>query len=375
MSEQVQAETGATVEVTETPSVSGEVTSKPTRDEVINNRGWSAEEADKAEKFGMLSKPEEKKPEPVQEKKVEEVKPEPKKRMADHEFEMSPEQEEAFHKIFPAGTKPSAFFTGMKIEKLKRQQAAREAEALRQENAAVKAKLEAYEKSQAKVQPLVDENGNQIDPDEQPLTMKQIKEMQRQAQEEQKRQEEEIRNRSTAAAQAHQEQEEMARQAFPDFDDALKSAGELAQKLDELVDDPVEQKYVRKLMADFQHAVANADKLGPNDLNAAELAYKLGKLNPNFGKQTANGNKADNGISPASDPTKKGDGGLTPEQLKRLEKTTQRRASSASIPGGSGKKAVAPEEVTVDQLNRMPVEQRKRFREKFPDHYSKLLRG
>lgn len=356
--------------------------SKPTRDEAIA-AGWSAEEADKAEKRGMLVKKEEPKAEPekVEAKteaepvKAEEKQPE-RRRTGDHEFEMTPEQEEAFNKIFPAGTKPNSFFVGMKIERIKRQAAIREAEQLRQERETLKAKLEAFEKMGAsrKSEAIVDESGNEIDPDDRPLTMKQIREMQRQQQEEQEQQRKEIENRSRIASMAHEEQEEMARQIFPDFDDAMKLAAELAKGLDTIITDPMEVKFARKLMVEFQHAVANADKIGPNDLNAAELAYKIGRLHPMYGKKSATGQKADDGTPSEKDP-KNGNGGLTPEQLKRLEANTQRRASSASIPGGHGKSSVLPEEVTTDQLNRMDHEQRKRFRDKYPDHYSKLLRG
>jgi hypothetical protein len=287
---------------------------------------------------------------------------------------MTPEQEEAFHKIFPAGTKPNSFYVGMKIERIKRQAALREAEQLRKELADHKAKLEALEKAPRKAETFTDENGNEIDPDDRPLTMKQIREMRRQEQEEQERQRAEIEGRSRASAQAHAEQEEMAREMLPDFDDSLKLAGELAKDLDGIITDPVDNKFARKLMVEFQYAVANADKLGANDLNAAEIAYKLGRLHPNYGKKSATGQKADDGTPSENDPNK-GNGSLTPEQLKRLEANTQRRASSASIPGGSGKRAVLPDEVTVDNLNRMDHEQRKRFRDKYPDQYEKLLRG
>lgn len=366
-----------TVEVPEA-AAAATAPAKPTRDEVINERGWTAEEADKAEKRGMLKEPEQKKEEATVEKK-EEPKTEAKqpvverRRLADHEFEMSPEQEAKFHEIFPPGTKPSAFFTGQKIERLKRQQAVREVEELRKQLAERDAKLSVFQNG-TKPKTEVDEHGNEVDPADKPMTRRSLEEFAREKEEARRQVEQEANAKAERSAEAHRQHEELARATYPDFDDALKLAGDLAQNIQDLIPDARLQKRVYKLMTEFKEAVGRADEIGLDEFNAADIAYELARLHPNYGKKAEDTN---NGTLEVSDPKTKGNGGqkFSPEQLKRLADNTQRRASSASIPGGNGKTSVAPDEVTVEQLNRMKPDQRERYREKYPDHYSKLLRG
>jgi hypothetical protein len=378
MEKTMSGEEQITVEVPDTTStVVSAGANKPTREEAIKERGWTSEEADKAEKHGLLKKPEEPKTETVTEKK-EETKAEAKppvverRRLADHEFEMTPEQEAKFHEIFPAGTKPSAFFTAARIERLKRQQAVREVDELRKQLADRDAKLSMVQQPKTKVE--VDEHGNEIDPADKPLTRRQLEELAVEQEEKRRKMQEEANSKAERSAEAHKQQEELARATYPDFDDALKLAGDLAQNIQDLIPDARVQKRAYKLMAEFKEAVGRAEEIGPDEFNAADIAYELARLHPNYGKKAED---AHNGTLEVSDPKTKGNGGqkFSPEQLKRLADNTQRRASSASIPGGNGKTSVAPDEVTLEQLNRMNSEQRSRFREKYPDHYSKLLRG
>jgi hypothetical protein len=98
------------------------------------------------------------------------------------------------------------------------------------------------------------------------------------------------------------------------------------------------------------------------------IAYEIGQLHPSYGQRAEK-----NGEFVKPEP--KANGGLTPDKMKRIEENTLRRASSASVSGGGGRRAVSPDDVSLADLNRMTATQRLSFREKHPDQYAKLLRG
>jgi len=383
MSEEVKAQT---IEIAdpETPAVPD--VKKPSREELRSN-GWSAKELEAAEKRGMIPKVEEKKEAPkAEEPKKEEVQPEakeppkeePKKEapkrssLPDFTFQ-TPEQEKAFLDAFGPGTPQRAMYFRMKNERHSRQAAESRVREL-------EARINALESQKPERRIEVDENGNEIDPDEKPLTMKQLRELQQKEADERAKQEQELTERARNVSEAQRTQEEYARAVLPDFDDTVKLAKDVMQNLDTLIPEKWKQEKVVRLIRELQVSAANADKLGVDEYHAAFIAHEIGQFHPNYGK--ANGQRSEQGpeAEPHNDgklerPDTKANGGLTPEQMKRMEANTQRRASSASIPGGGGKRTVSVDEITLTELNRMSYAERSKFREKYPDRYAKLLRG
>ncbi len=379
MSEEIQNTTVATVEVPDNSAP--EVEAQPTRDD-LRSKGWSAAELDSAEKRGMVRKKEEKpeekevkvaesaqKPDPAA--VTEEKKPERRNSLPEFTFK-TPEQEKAWLDAFGPGTEQRAMYYRMKNERDLRQKLGRE---LEQERAELQRLKKEFEESRRQpVHQEIDESGQVIDPEEKPLTIKQWKELQRQEAEERASKQREIEQRAASIDEANRSHEEYARAILPDFDESVKLAGEIAAKFKTEPEflDPLTRKEARLLMQQFSEAVEKADRLDPeNDLTPAEIAYRLGRLHPRYGEK-ANGQRAEQNDGKLPE---KVNGGLTPEQMKRLENNTQRRASSASLTGGSGRKTVSPDDVTADDLNRMTSAQRSAFREKHRDRYEKLLRG
>lgn len=367
-----------TIEINE-PEVKPEGKTAPSRDD-LKESGWSASEIEAAEKRGMIPKKEEKKPKPEEEPEItgnpggtdkapdkvevpgkkEEVK---RSALPDFTFK-SQEQEKAFLDAFGPGTEQRAMYFRMKNERTLRQQAQAKAKEL-------EARLAALENG--RVQPPakeVDEEGNEIDPEDKPLTLKQLREMQKREAEEIQKQQSEMNDRAQRVNQATRDQEEFARAQFPDFDEKINQAKEVMQNLETLLPEKWKQTKAIKLIRDLQVAAANADQMGIDEYTAALIAYELGSLHPDQAKAS----ETDNDGKQPADP-KKANGSLTPEQMKRIEANTQRRASSAAIPGGGGKRTVSVEEVTASDLNKMTYQERQRFKEKYPDQYTKLLRG
>jgi len=366
-----------TVDVPEA-EVKPDAPAAPSHDE-LKQKGWSSKELEAAEKRGMIPKKEEKKPaepvkaeekqsEPAEEPKAEEKKPAEKPRSSWPEFELTPEQQKVWDQTFPPGTPPRGLIHRLKNERLQRQAAQARIRELEAQMSAVSAP-----KPEKKVE--IDENGNEIDPEDKPLTMKQLREMQKKEAEEREQQENELRNRARVVKDAQKSQEEYVRSLYPDFDEVVKAATVVLPKLDELVDDPKIQKRAARLFHEMEVAGANADRLGPDDYTAADIAYELGVLLKPYGTNHGQSAEPHNDGKPER-PEPKANGGLTPEQkMKRIEDNTQRRASSASIPGGGGRRSVTPEEVSLADLNRMNFQERQRFKDKHPDQYAKLLRG
>jgi hypothetical protein len=358
-----------TVEVT-VPEVTPEAPKAPSRSEV-DLTGWSAKDIESAEKRGLIAKPEQKKEapkpdatakaEPTAEAPKEEKKPTPRGTMPD--FNMTPEQEKVFLDTFGAGTPVRGVYFRMKNERHARQ--ALEAQ-VREQQAQIEA-LRNVPKAPAKE---VDADGNEVDPEDKPLTAKMLREMQQKEAEEAQKQRQEIEQRGRIITEAQVSQEEYARNIYPDFDDTVNKAKEVLQNLDAIPEKWKQEKAV-KLAQDLQAAAANADKLGLDGWNAAQIAYELGQLHPDY--SPTHGQRADTSNGKPKDP-KQANGGLTPEQMKRIEENTQRRASSASIPGGNGKRTVTADEVSREDYARMTPNQRFDFRQKYPDHY-KRLRG
>ena len=341
------------------------IADKPTREDA-KALGWSASEMDSAEKLGMITKAEDKKaPEAKAEPKVEpvpEAKPEPAKEEKPPEpkshgnlpdMKFTPEEEATVTKTFGAGHPLRAFYFRAKNERKARQAAEDRARTLEAENAALKSIPKA---------PVEGEE----DIENQPLTLKTLKELQRQeaaAIEAQRAQQSERANK-VVSAQA--EQEEFARSVYTDFDDTVNRAKDVMQNLDTLVPEKWKQAKVVELVRKLQVAAANADKIGLDDYNAAMIAYEIGQMHPDHGTVPKTG-------TAKVDP--KGHGTLTPDQMRRAQENTQRRGSSAAVGGSGGRRVVSADEVALQDLVKMDAKTRLDFSQKHPDRYAKLLRG
>src|SRR3990167_10942850 len=147
----------------------------PTR-EALKAQGWSAKELESAEKRGMLAKPDDKKKEeePKAEVKPEDKKLDPVKANGTlPDFTMTPEQEKVFTDTFGAGTVPRAMYFRMKNERQARQAAESRAKEF-------EARIKALEIKPAPKEQLVDENNQVVNPEDMPLTVKQLRELQKQ---------------------------------------------------------------------------------------------------------------------------------------------------------------------------------------------------
>lgn len=347
--------------------------------------GLTADEIERAEKRGLVAKPEEKKEEPAKveaepEAKKEEPKTEDHNRREEDKAKSSlpdftfktPEQEKVFLDAFGAGTPQRAMYFRMKNERQARQAAEKRAEELENRIKALETAKPAVETQE------LDELGNPIDPEDKPLTIKQLRELQKKESEEIERKNKENQQRAATVSEAQQTQEDYMRSVHEDFDDAVKLTTDLVKNLDSLVKDEWQKEEVIDLVRKLQVAAAQADKIDLDRNHAARIAYRIAKFHPHYGqkadtKPVPNGDSADkDGKSPNP---KKANGGLTPEQMKRIEENTNRRASSASVQGGGGSRSISADDVDAATLDKMPYSDRQKFKQKHPDLYAKLLRG
>lgn len=368
----------ATVEIAE-PEVKV-VNEIPTRDDV-KARGWSKDEIDSAEKRGMIAKAKkEEEKEPVAVKAEEKAEPKPEEKVVEAvkveenagkrnpsgipAYDLTEEQQKALEGILPPGNPMRGIYFRMKNERTARQRLEAELAKERAAREALEAKLTAPQAAKA------EGDGEQTeDPEDRPLTIRAVRELQAQDAKEAERRAREVNARAAAVAEAQQAQEEYAREMNPDFDETVTLAKEVIKNLD-AIPEPWKRAKAVKLFRDLQEAAANADRLGLDDYNGAIIAYEIGQLHPLHGKKA---DEQTNGT--ALRPEAKANGGLTPDKMKRIEENTLRRASSASVAGGGGRRAVSPDDVSLADLNRMTASQRLSFREKHPDQYAKLLRG
>lgn len=355
--------------------------------EEVKESGWSAAEIESAEKRGMLAKPKEEKPKadvpkvddpPKDDALKDEPKGDEKPKDFSHskqfsEIEFTDEQFNKLKEILPwvdGKMNPAlAMFSRARNERVGRQRAQAEAKKEHEERVALEARLAALEGTKT---PEVDADGNPIDPDNQPLTLKQLKEMQKAEKEAIEKQQREHHERASIVADAQRVQEDYAREILPDFDDTLKKAAEVMQNLETMVPEKWRQEKVVRLIRDLQVAAANADKIDLDAYHGPMIAHEIGQFHPSYGKK--------NGDTPTKEErdtlkNPKANGSLNPEQMKRVEANTQRRTSSASIPGGGGKRTVDAEEVGLSELNQMTYAERNSFREKHPERYAKIVRG
>lgn len=361
-----EAKTETTVVVAAEPAAKAEAPALPTRAELLE-KGWTERDVEAGEKHGMVAKEgagaarvkkDEAAPKPAAE-----AKPPEKKPSAALAFdELSSEKEKVFLDTFGPGSQPRALYFRMKNERHARQSAEARIRELELENKTLK--TPAPEK---KV--LLDAKGRPVDPEEQPLTPKSLREIQEREAEELRRQREEQATRTRTLKTAQTEQEEYVRAQHPDFDATMELAKEVLKNIDDFFPEKAEKTRVLRLVHELQVTAASAEKIELDDRHAALVAYELGRLHPKYGKTAP----AAETTGSTKDP--KANGGLSAEAMKRIEANTQRRASGASVQTGGGKRTISVEDVDANTLNGMTYKEREAFRAKHPDRYTQILRG
>jgi len=364
------------VKETETNTATSDPTpTAPTRED-LRSKGWSAAELDSAEKRGMIAT--KKKTEEETEQKTEETKDPAELKKTDDksekakpslpDFTMTPEQEKVYLDTFGPGTPQRGLYFRMKNERQQRQieaEARKSAEKRAQE---LEAQLKAIEAMKPKE---VDELGDPIDPEDKPLTLKQWREIQKKEQEEILKKNDEMQSRQKSVSEAVMTQEQYVRSIYPDFDEAVEKGKDLLKNLNDRIPEKWKRDKVIELVKELQIAHETADQRDLDDRHAAQI----GSMHPDFGKKAETHGDASDKDGKSDDPKKANGGRVTPEQMKRIEENTQRRASSASVQGGGGNRTISVEDVDLSSLNKMSFVERQKFREKHPDRYAKLLRG
>lgn len=351
----------------------------PTREEA-KEQGLTADEMDRAEKSGLITKKEEvKKEEPIvtTETKVEdEKKEEPKVKSSIPDFEFkTPEQEKAWLEAFPPGTPQRGLYFRMKNERTQRQAAQAQLEKAHKDREALEARVKTLEAGKTQE---VDEDGNLIDPENKPLTLKEWREIQRKDLEEKETKQRELSEQAHVVSEANNLQEEYAKSEYADFDETIGLTTDLLKNAESLITEPWKLEKLRRMARDMQIAAAKAHTFDLTGYHAARIAYEIGQMHPQYGKkaETQNNGDASEKDGKSKDPTKANGGQrLTPEQMKRLEENTQRRSSSASVTGGGGKRTISADEMDGASFDKLSYTERQKFRQKHPDRYAEIIRG
>lgn len=361
---------------------------RPTVEE-LKSRGWSEEEIQEAEKRGLTSKGEkeeetsreDKKPEQPEQRQEKEdkgsdQKTDQKKGQRPPSFDLTPEQESKFKEMFGEGTEPWAMYVGMKRNRRAAQEAKEERDKLLLEMKHRDSQIEDLRQQMNSLLKGKPKDEEEEFEEEKPLTASQLKKLREEEEQEKQKSQREQQDRQAEIARAIQRQDDAMRDRFPDFDDTMKLAAEVIQNRQELFDDPIVLDEVEDMMAQIQMMAANATKFSPEKRNASYVAYKLGKLHPKHGKPNSGEKRADD-VNGKNDP-EQANGGLTPEQMERINKNATRRSSSASVSGGSSKRVVNPEDVTQDDLLHMSRHEPDKFRDfraKHPKRYKEIVYG
>lgn len=244
-------------------------------------------------------------------KPVEEAKTKVEDVKAENDDDVSPEKETELIKNFNANEKK--LYWERKKERIKRQEAQREKEltaiqlsAARREIELLKTGTKESVENSNEEAPVVDEDDERI------MTVGEFKRMQKaKADEAQK---------ETAKAQEIikrvELQEVEAKAKYEDYDAVTLLAAEMIKQ---------DKAYARVL----------AEAANDPDINVAEVAYKIGRLHPKYGKA----------VEPVKKPENK--------TIDRAIKNSEKRVSTAAVSGGGGKSALTEAELTVEDVSKM----------------------
>lgn len=251
----------------------------------------------------------------------------------DQDLASSPDE---FHKKYDSNAK--ALYFKQKKYKQRAQDAEAEKELLQVKLKAMEEQIEALKKPQEE----------EIDEDE-PVTRKDLERLNLEREEKSKREAEDKEAKLKAQAKKIKEhldlQEAEARSKYEDYEETVS----LAQRvLKEGVLDKYEAEYYQSL---YNEKILNmADDL-------ADFAYLLGKKHPDYGKGKVNG-KQDK------------------ETVKKMVANAEKRQGSASLGGGAGGNSVkSVEDMTLQDVARLPEAEQLEIRKKHPKVWQRLLRA
>lgn len=359
--------------------------------EQAQKEGWSDKEIATAEETGMLAKTGEKPPEggkppetpPSPEgEPPKPPEPEPESKGPKREvFDLSEEEEGKFNESFGKGHNVNGLYFGLKAQRSRAQAAEAERDRLVSDSKAKDEQIRTL--SEQKAAPVKQEEEPE---EERPMTRKELRETMAQIDadkvEAERKTAEQTKVIQENINQALTSQENNARSKYEHFDQAVKlskalfdkdrKTGEFTDAKNILTLPEHTRKKAMLLVRSIANATAHADEMKSSDYNSADMLYELGQLHPDFGKpQGTAGQSAENN----GKPPERTRGGLTPEDVARVEKNSARRGSSAGVSGSGGRRVVSVEDVTADDLTDMDDKTFAAFEKENPDKVKELLRS
>lgn len=390
--EQGEAKESEKIEIAESAEVAGNTQDSKEYMTVEDARksGWSEEEIKMGEQHGVFkkeAKKSEKTKEVIEDKKdvvpqkEEEQKEIQKKPVKDgEEFFLDADSEKKFREFFPKGHNVHGLYFHSKAQRSRAQAAEAERDRIAKQ----------LEEKEAQLKKLMESRENKIESEiniedeEKPLTKKELKEFLLSMRDNQKKEEQEnqrkISDYQSKLQNSLKLQDDNARLQYEDYDDVVSLGKQLIERdssgkfLSETnitnIPDFAKKKAIA-LIRSIENSLAQADKFGADDYNIADMSYDLGKIAQQFiQKSNPSGQRAEkNGLE-----SERSNGGLTPEEVKRIEKNSSRRGSSASLSGAGGRRLVSVEDITADDLLKMDSKTFDSFQRKHPEKVEELMR-
>lgn len=327
-------EKGGSVEILDAPETVEVQT--PTLED-LKDEGFGAQEIKDAETLGMVAKPEAEKPK-EQGKAPEAKAEEPKKpTKEEHEaawkrsqIEEDPAKEAEKLKDFSLNEKK--LYHAQKLAYHKQKTAEAERDALAAKLKAAEARLEEVEK---KVPVELDEEGNP-----KPRGEKKSEPT-----------DDEKRAQAQIVARREAEQVEDAKQRYEDFDEVMALTTEILKNPQEMFKgDTFAFSKAKRLYEKFMGLYGQPTERG--EYSAADAAYELGQLHPNYKKMDATPAKGEkDGAGPQAE-TK-----LDPTKVDKVKEISKRQASASLPSGGGSKRIVSYDKLTVEDAAKMSPEQ------------------
>ena len=291
---------------------------------------------------------------------------------------------EILDKMGIKNTKDHNFFLEARRDRKKRQTAQAERDhALvqlkfqQQKNAEMEKRLETLEKG-GKTKEEEINDGFIVDPvtgekTEKPLTKSDLEKLAADREEAAKKDHEKKVERARAVTAAVYEQEKKAKDQYENFDEVVDQfTTEILQNINTLdkifPDDPKTQRKVRTLARQAFQLAGQADQIPDGELNAADLSYEIGTLHPKY-KPGASGQDADKGGNGGA-----GGGDADAEKVKKALEEQKKSRSSAGLNGGSARRTVSVQDLTLADVEKLPHAEFARLRKEHPKVIERLLR-
>lgn len=201
---------------------------------------------------------------------------------------------------------------------------------------------------------------------EKPLTRSDLEKMASEQEEAAKKDYEKKSERARVVMTAVNAQENEAKERYQDFDNVIDAfTTDILKNINALdkifPDDPKTQRKVRTLARQAMMAASNADQIPEGELNAADISYEIGTLHPKF-KAGGTPEAGKNGVE------------ADPEKVKKALEESNKSRSSAGLSGGSARRSVSVQDLTVEDVLKLSQSEFARLRKEHPKVVEKLLR-